>query len=134
MGRSAELGVRLGLSGLASWALCKAVKARVGRGRPAATLDEVRVRGRAQSGLGFPSGHAAVSTTLAAVAAPALGPGGRAGAWSAVATTGLGRMYVGAHLPHDVIGGIALGVLVAGVDRRVGPILGRALGGRLPVR
>lgn len=102
--------------GTAVWGGVKAVKPLVGRGRPAAHLDGVRVRGARQTGLGYPSGHAAVSLTLAHLAP-------RSPLWRAVATlgaaiTGSTRMYVGAHLPLDVVGGFAIGVLVDAIDRR----------------
>lgn len=101
--------------GTAVWGGVKAVKPTVGRGRPEAHLDHVHVRGEAQSGLGFPSGHAAVSTTLAlAITDP--GPARRA-AVAAAAVTGGARMYVGAHLPLDVAGGFAIGLLTRGARR-----------------
>jgi undecaprenyl-diphosphatase len=93
------------------WAGVKAIKPLVGRGRPACHLDGVSIRGQQQSGLGYPSGHAAVATTLAIVAASRLSPGARLVAAALAATTGGARIYVGAHLPLDVVGGAAVGVL-----------------------
>lgn len=94
------------------WAGIKAVKPLIGRGRPDRHLDDVSVRGRPQSGLGYPSGHAAVSSTLAHLVAPQLGPTGRLLVSAAAAATAAGRVYVGAHLPLDVVGGAAIGLLV----------------------
>ncbi|MDJ0768231.1 MAG: phosphatase PAP2 family protein [Ilumatobacter sp.] len=100
-------------AGSAVWAGVKAVKPLAHRGRPADLLDGVVVRGQPQVGLGYPSGHAAVSTTLALTAMP---PGrGRRVALAIAGFTGLSRMYVGAHLPLDVVGGLAIGTLVGTV-------------------
>jgi glycosyltransferase 2 family protein len=96
--------------GTSVWGGIKLIKPSVGRGRPAAHLDEVHVRGQEQTGLGYPSGHAAVALTLALVAARS--PGARAVALAGAAITGASRMYVGAHLPLDVIGGFGAGLLV----------------------
>lgn len=96
--------------GSAVWGGVKLVKPLVGRGRPSRYLVDTRVRGSAQAGLGYPSGHAAVSMALALVATDAR-PGGLRRAAVGVATgTGLARMYVGAHLPLDIVGGWAIGV------------------------
>jgi glycosyltransferase 2 family protein len=74
--------------------------------------------------LGWVSGHTAVATTLAAVAAPALPVWARPVAVGVVATTGFGRMYVGAHLPLDLVGGAGLGLMIAATvvegRRRIG--------------
>lgn len=99
--------------GTVVWAGIKLIKPAVGRGRPARHLDDVVVRGHPQNGLGFPSGHAAVSTALALIATR---PGRRRVlALAAAAAVGCGRMYVGAHLPLDVGGGFAAGVLAGSV-------------------
>lgn len=99
---------RIALVGTAVWAGVKLVKPLVGRGRPAALLDDVRVRGRPQAGLGFPSGHAAVAATLALLV-PWPDPRQRRPALGCAVVVGLARMYVGAHLPLDVLGGLAIG-------------------------
>ncbi|MGI9602082.1 MAG: phosphatase PAP2 family protein [Acidimicrobiales bacterium] len=99
------------ITGVGVWGGVKLVKPLVGRGRPQRHLDAVTVRGPAQTGLGYPSGHAAVSLVLALTATrDSLGPI-RAAALAAAAATGGARMYVGAHLPLDVVGGFAVGVL-----------------------
>jgi glycosyltransferase 2 family protein len=95
--------------GTAVWGGVKLVKPAVGRGRPAAHLSDVHVRGPEQTGLGYPSGHAAVSLSLALVAPTRCG-WLRAGL-ALAGLTGLARMYVGAHLPLDVLGGYGVGVL-----------------------
>jgi undecaprenyl-diphosphatase len=108
-----RLGIAVAASATASWASAKIVKREVGRGRPAVHLADVRIRGRAQTGLGFPSGHAAVAVTAALVAGRDSGPATRAVLASAATLTAVARMYVGAHLPLDIVGGVALGVASA---------------------
>jgi PAP2 superfamily/Lipopolysaccharide kinase (Kdo/WaaP) family len=69
----------------------------------------VHLRGHHDNGLGFVSGHAAVAVAIATLVAPYLG---RRARWVAVAVAVgvcVSRMYVGAHLPLDVVGGAALG-------------------------
>ncbi len=98
-------------SGVTLWVGAKLVKRAVGRGRPRRHLRDVRIRGTEPSGLGYPSGHAAIATLLALVALPR---GTARGLGLAVAgVTGWSRMYVGAHLPLDIVGGVAIGVLTA---------------------
>jgi membrane-associated phospholipid phosphatase len=106
------------LAGVAVWGGVKAVKPLVGRGRPAAELDRVAVRGQKQSGLGYPSGHSAVAATLALSLAHDRGATAGACALSVAVLTGGARMYVGAHLPLDVGGGLAIGVLGGGLAMR----------------
>jgi len=59
----------------------------------------------------------ATLTALAAVAWPWLGRRGRMAVVAVVVLVCLARVYVGAHLPLDVIGGAGLGLAVAGLVR-----------------
>jgi undecaprenyl-diphosphatase len=102
------------VAGIVAWQLAKVVKSAVERGRPHAMVDEfARLGGTPYEGLGFVSGHAAVAMALAAVLSPYLGRGPRAAAYAVALLVGYARVQVSAHLPLDVVGGAALGYLVA---------------------
>jgi len=100
------------VAGLATYVLAKVVKRIVSRPRPFLLLTGVHVHGAAGRGLGYVSGHAGVVAALITVAWPWLSKRAR---WAVVAVgmgVWLGRMYVGAHLPLDILGGAALGIAV----------------------
>ena len=105
------------LAGGLTYLLAKEVKRVVVRGRPHALLSHVKIRGAEAYGLGFVSGHAAVLSALATVAWPWLGRGSRIIACVLVVVVMLARLYVGAHLPLDVVGGVGLGLAVGGAVR-----------------
>jgi undecaprenyl-diphosphatase len=110
------LALRVLAAGTAAWFGAKAIKPLGGRDRPAAVLgDAVHLREGIQGDLGWVSGHAAVSTTLALVLIDDLPSYMRPILAAIVAATGFGRMYVGAHLPHDLVGGAGLGFVIAGL-------------------
>ena len=117
LARRWRLAASLATAGAGVYVLAKVVKHFVLRGRPDTLLDDVTVRGAVAHGLGFVSGHIAVVTALALVAWPWLPRWGRWAAGAAVVAVFLTRMYVGAHLPLDMIGGAALGLGVAGAVR-----------------
>jgi undecaprenyl-diphosphatase len=108
----------------AGWLGAKQVKRVVRRGRPEFFLREaVRFRESAPTGFGFISGHAAVAFALATVLRPYLPAPARPLMYSLATLTGTGRMYFGAHLPADVLGGAGFGIFcglaanaLAGVD------------------
>lgn len=109
------LALQLLVGGVTAYLLAADVVRRVVvRGRPASLLPDVQIRGTAPLGLGFVSGHVAVATALAVLALPYLGGRGRVLVVLAACLVALARMYVGAHLPLDVIGGAGLGLAVAG--------------------
>jgi membrane-associated phospholipid phosphatase len=115
-----RLAAEAALGGTAAWLLAKAAKPLGGRPRPGGVLRRVRTRESIEGDLGWVSGHTAVSTTLAFTLAPALPPWSRPALAGVVATTGFGRMYVGAHLPLDLVGGAGLGMMIAAAVRRLG--------------
>ena len=108
--RGRNEALTLAVAGTAVWGGVKLIKPLVGRGRPAAHLDDVNVHGQEQRGLGYPSGHAAVSMTLALLTTRT--GGARTVAVAVAGITAASRMYVGAHLPLDVVGGLAGGALL----------------------
>jgi undecaprenyl-diphosphatase len=115
--RRFRLAIGLALAGVGVYALAKVVKHFVLRGRPDTLLDDVIIRGAAPHGLGFVSGHIGVVTALALVAFPWLPRWGRWAVVAAAVLVFLTRMYVGAHLPLDMIGGAGLGLAVGGLVR-----------------
>jgi membrane-associated phospholipid phosphatase len=107
-----RLAAGVAAAGTGAWVLAKAAKPLVDRGRPGDEGIEVRIRGRDEDGLGFPSGHAAVSAAMTTVLWPELPPALRATTAALAAFVPFARMYVGVHLPLDVLGGSALGLAV----------------------
>jgi glycosyltransferase 2 family protein len=132
------------VSGVLAYFAADLVKSVVQRERPGGFAVEVNFPEGPVSGLGFVSGHSAVAAALATAVVPYLTRRGRRVAWALAWTVGLARIYVGAHLPLDVIGGLGLGWAIGslvhwvfGVPRRevstarVGDLLDRF---GLPVR
>jgi undecaprenyl-diphosphatase len=99
-----------------AWWSAKVIKGVVSRGRPAALLANVKLCDTA-SGVGYVSGHAAVAFALAAVLAPSVPRAWRPAAFGLASVVAVARLYSGAHLPLDVIGGAGLGVLAGTLGR-----------------
>ncbi len=118
--RRVRLAVELLAAGSLAWFGAKALKSLVDRGRPGDLLTDVVFHGPAAHGVGYPSGHAAVSMALTATAYPFLVGRWRWAVWLLPLTVGLARVYVGAHFPLDVIGGFALGFMLAALTHLVG--------------
>ncbi|HEU4481085.1 MAG TPA: phosphatase PAP2 family protein [Actinomycetota bacterium] len=98
------------------------VKDNVVRHRPAALLEDVTVRDDTGLGLAFVSGHVVVAVAIALIVHPWVSRGWRIVLWSLVAIVAVGRLYVGAHLPLDVVGGAALGWAIgAAITVVIGP-------------
>jgi undecaprenyl-diphosphatase len=86
-------------------------------------IDDVVRRGDASAaGEAFVSGHAIIAFSLAVLLTPYLTRRWRIAAWALAAGVCVGRVYVGAHLPLDVVGGAAIGCAVGAVlDLVLGP-------------
>ena len=109
LARRPRLAGLIVLAGGSAWILAKFVKRMVERGRPEGLVPDVIIRGAAQMGGGFPSGHVAVAAAMATVASPYLSTWGRVAAWLTVALVALSRVYIGAHLPLDSVAGVLVG-------------------------
>ena len=107
--RRLRLAAYAALAGGTIYLVAKLVKEFVQRGRPQTLLDNVHILGEPARGLGYVSGHSAVAVALATVASPFLGRRARRVAWVLTGCVCVARIYVGSHLPFDVLGGAVLG-------------------------
>lgn len=101
-------------AGFTTWLVAKGVKKVVGRGRPHDhdRSTNLRLATQIDGSLGYVSGHAAVASTLATIISRDRSMVGSIALHGLAVGVGGARIYAGAHLPLDVVGGIALGVLV----------------------
>jgi len=107
--RRVRLAAYAALAGGTIYLVAKLVKEFVQRGRPQTLLNNVYTFDIPDRGLGYVSGHSAVAVALATVASPFLGRRARRVAWTLAGLVCVARIYVGSHLPLDVVGGAALG-------------------------
>ena len=97
---------------LLAWVLARVVKEAIQRGRPGALLEDVNLRTDGFfSGFGYVSGHTTVAFALATVLTAVLPGRWRFVPFPVAALVGVSRIYFGAHLPLDVLGGAGLGIL-----------------------
>jgi osmoprotectant transport system substrate-binding protein len=126
----------------AKLALEPVVKSIVERERPGTTIGPAAVlRGRVPAhGLSFVSGHVVLTVAMATVLGPHLPRRWRPVPWVVVVLNAVARVYVGAHNPLDVLGGVGLGLLIGGAVSVVlppgeeGPVQGGGRRRRSPRR
>ena len=106
-----------GSAGILAYVLDNVMKLVVDRGRPPIYLSDVLFHGYPTDprGSGFPSSHTAVTVAVVVGAWPWLNRPWRVVGVVVAALIGLNRMYVGAHFPLDIVGGVAVGLTAAGI-------------------
>jgi membrane-associated phospholipid phosphatase len=113
--RNRRLAIAAVLGAVAKLALERVVKAVVERRRPGTSVGDIVARGEVSlDGLSFVSGHAVITTAFALALTAALPRRWRPLPSLVVALNGLGRIYVGAHNPLDIVGGMGLGTVIGG--------------------
>jgi membrane-associated phospholipid phosphatase len=109
--RRARPALAAAASVLLAWTAARLVKETIERGRPDDLLAGVDERGTDHPGFGYVSGHATVAFALATVLTVVVPGRWRWVPLPVAAVVGLARLYFGAHLPLDVVGGAGLGIV-----------------------
>jgi undecaprenyl-diphosphatase len=121
--RRYRLALAIVLATLLKLGLERVVKAAVSRQRPGTSIGATaELRGDVSAaGESFVSGHAVLAAALACLIVPYLPRSWRYVPWALVGLVMVGRVYVGAHNPLDVICGAGLGVAIgSGLNLVVG--------------
>jgi len=105
----------------------RGVKAMVSRQRPGTSIGpDIEIRGDVHlSGESFVSGHALLATAIATVVSPYVPGRWKIVPWTVAVAVCVGRVYVGAHNPLDVVCGAALGVAIGAIANVVTAPRGR---------
>lgn len=112
--RRYRLAILLLAGGVGIYFLALVVKEVVSRMRPVDLFEAIQARENVRHGsLGFPSGHGAVASTIATLANRYLSKKWQILSIFTLCVVVVGRIYVGAHLPLDMFGGLFLGIFIA---------------------
>lgn len=104
-------------SAAVAWGIAQAAKQLFRRPRPYDAGD-IELLVRRPAGTSYPSGHPAVAAAIAGVASPEVRPFVRGPLQRLPRFVAFSRVYVGAHYPSDVAGGVMIGQAVAELWRR----------------
>ncbi|HLY83684.1 MAG TPA: phosphatase PAP2 family protein, partial [Acidimicrobiales bacterium] len=121
LARRNHLAALLTAAGASSWVAARALRGLIDAQPPTVRITGVVLRGGHTVGLAFPATHVAVVAGLMTAARGELSRPARRLGWAVVTLVAVARIYVGAHLPIDVIGGLAVGwVMGSAVNLVVG--------------
>lgn len=89
------------------------IKSNFQRERPKVYIPDAILRGDVPaSGLSFVSGHATIVFGIATVLTPFISRRLRVAVWAIAGLCIIARVYLGAHLPRDVLGGAICGTMI----------------------
>jgi undecaprenyl-diphosphatase len=111
-----RVSLELALAIFGGSALVWFLKHFIDRARPEGLIGEVNARVHEVDN-GFPSGHVMVVTVIVLVLWPYLPNRWRWLTLLLIPMVGFSRVYLGVHMPLDVVGGFAIGLLVVGALR-----------------
>lgn len=115
--------VLLAVSTVLGWGAANLIREIVGRSRPASIVETVQLGTDVPSaGAAFPSGHLIVVLTLIMVLAPYVADRLTISMIALAVIVGVVRIYVGAHMPLDIVGGATFGVAVGAATNLIGGV------------
>jgi membrane-associated phospholipid phosphatase len=111
-----KLAFKLTVNGAIAVVAVEYIKHIVARPRPGGLVDGVTQRGLHVNGYGFPSGHTTIVTVMALTLLPYIPRKYQWAPWLAIVLVAFSRVYLGVHSPLDVLGGFALGIMIASLQ------------------
>jgi len=103
-------GMQILVGGVGAAVLGRLAKDAISRGRPEDLLSQLHLYAGNSDGYGFPSGHSTFVAVCVTILIFHVKPSFRPLLIALAIIVGISRLYLGAHLPLDVIGGWALGI------------------------
>jgi undecaprenyl-diphosphatase len=105
-------------SALLAWGIAQGAKRVFRRARPFAVDEDLKLFVRTPAGESYPSGHPAVAAAIARALEDDLRAPARGLVQRIPKFVAFSRVYVGAHYPSDVVGGLLIGRAIADLWKR----------------